>query len=166
MSESTGDQTVMVRYRIRFHREIIYSHLSTNPSMSQEEIAAAVAINRPADFLPQPWPPLSLDDRKSILSVSLIKMKAVVNVGLRLPEAPSALLTKVISGRFPNLASIPSTSSAIMTCETCITQDGAGTSSFGFSDHPLFKGESHSTLRNYVKAMLILGMQQYLESLG
>jgi hypothetical protein len=41
MSESTGDQTVMVRYRIRFHREIIYSHLSTNPSALSTSVAGA-----------------------------------------------------------------------------------------------------------------------------
>lgn len=168
-SELTGTQVVMVRYRTRFHRDIVYSNLSTNPAVSQKDVATAVAINDPEKFLPQPWPPLALSDSASIMLVSLIKMRSSVNVGLHLPEAHSALLATLISYRFPARALIPTTTSAITSCEARITQDGAVTLSFSFPDTPpSFSQDTSTYLSNelkYVKAMLILGMQQYLESL-
>lgn len=166
--ELTGERIVMIRYRTRFHRDIIYSKLSTNPSMSLDDIATAISINTPREFLPQPWPPLSLNDIVSLSSVALIKMKAIENVGVHLPEVHASLLTDLISHRFPERLSMPTTSNAITSCEVRITHDGDVTCSYEFAEGPLSGDDGLSELANarrYAKAMLILGMQQYLESL-
>jgi hypothetical protein len=103
-----SEQVTMVRYRTRFHKDIIYSQLNTNPDKSFADLSAAVAINEPARFLPQPWPPILITDESTLTIVALIKMKDIVNIGLGLPAAHSALLTDFISRKFPKRLSIVS----------------------------------------------------------
>lgn len=167
-TEQTGERLVMVRYRARFHRDLIYSDLALNPTATQEDLAAAAAVNEPSEFLPQPWPPLALNNAKSLAIVSVIKMKMCVNVEARLPAVHAEVLRDVISHRFPEQASIPATNSFVTSCETRITHDGLVTSGYNFPDEILFNTDPSAvfaTRLRYAHAMLILGMQVYLELL-
>jgi hypothetical protein len=160
---------MIVRYRTRFHRDIMFSSVSTNPAKSLEQIASAVAINQPSEFLPQPWPPMSLRDEESLRAVSLIKMKAIVKVGLRLPEVHSALLSKLISHRFPKRSSLDAAEDTTTSCEICIDDTGSVTYTF---DGPKNSAIVDSSLlvqpngrHDYVKAMMILSLENDLEHL-
>jgi hypothetical protein len=122
-----GESIVVARYRIRFHRDVIYSSYSANPSLSQDDIAAAVAIHDPGEFLPQPWPPLPLDNVASLSIASLTKMKAITNVGLGLPEIDSAALNDLISRQFSERTSISTTGGSTVSAESRIICDGSVT---------------------------------------
>jgi hypothetical protein len=159
-----GEPIVVARYRIRFHRDVIYSSYLANPSLSQDDIAAAAAINDPIEFLPQPWPPLPLDNTTSLSLASLTKMKALTNVGLGLPEVASAALNDLISRQFPERMSISTAGGSTISSEVRITRDGLVTGGSNRTGIPEFIA-GFGPLYRYTKAMLILGMQQSIESL-
>jgi hypothetical protein len=164
-----GETTIMVRYRTRFHRDVIYSKYSMNPNKSFEEISASVALNDPARFLPQPWPPLPITDRRSLLIASIAKMKAIVNVGLQAPAGNTALLTQHIDEHFPMRQAIPADTNSVVSCEVRICEQGDVNYN---CDHSAAAQYDPSLLvqkngrHNFMKAMIILSLQNYLESLA
>jgi len=152
-------QTVMARFRTRFHKQVIFSRFSTNPRKSLEEVIASVAIDEPAGFLPFPWPENAITNGREMTKAALIKMRTIVNVGLRMTAASTTAMTSLINERYPEWTLVTAAPGNLCSCEVCVLQNGQVVYSIQNQldrDVPKSLRPREGAWKGFVEAMIIL----------
>jgi hypothetical protein len=91
---------VMLRFRTRFQRDLIFTEMVAIASNSLETVRAAVAADVPKPLLPDPWPPYPVSDILDSKRLGALKMKLSIGIS-GVENLSSSELLGLIDARFP-----------------------------------------------------------------
>jgi hypothetical protein len=167
----TGDAmstTIAAHYKTRFHREVIFTSLAFNPELAMATVKDAVEANVPAKFLPQPWPPVSTDDVKTLKALTLTKMKHTVCVGTDLGRHHAVILGRIVAGQYPRLWDLNASELKMFEADVFLGVDGQVTYNFKTPDSGQFpyslSVQGEQNLMSFIVPMLAHGMAGMLEA--
>ena len=168
-SGSTPQQArVLVQFKTRFSNRPVFSDLILNPQATRDELIAAIAVNIPAPFLPQPWPVYPSSDDASLKANAIIKMKYVVGISTAYPQLHAAMLKDVLAHSYPQMLSLDTLPQSLIDAEVRLQDDGQITSSFSIPVDSIMPAALLPTQDKprptYMFAMIVLALQTFLES--
>jgi hypothetical protein len=162
----TYGSDVTLRFRTRFHKDLIFTEMVAMPSNSLETVRAAVAAQVPKPLLPDPWPPYPVSDLLDSKRLGALKMKLSIGI-TGVDKLSSSELLTLIDIRFPERASVDPRTSLIISGEVLLHADGNVTYGTQVPDEGTFPERlieipARGTA-GFIRTMLVFSLQSYIE---
>ncbi len=167
LQPSTESKQIAFRFRTRFHYEIVFSRLTSNPDISHDLLIAAVDVNKLPRLLPTPWPPEPESAPSVVERNALVKMKYIVGRASDLSSLSALSIKTRLEKRSPDIQRIDRSNPFIIEAEVLLRQDGQVTYRIQFPEQMAASGKllnEHSGDGNdYVHDMIMLAIQKEYE---